>query len=426
MGALQNSAVGDVLTIQINGAPARVCLLHKGNPDPDIYDASCNGAWLWLMDGYEEIQWNTTRSNIYSTSTYINHLKDDLAGIFDPSIWEIIQTVKIPYRSGGGLNGTDETGANGFECKLFPLCGLELGYTSASSPYFPQVGSVLDYFSGTSPDTDAKRIVKFNGSPVNWWSRDPATNSDLTVFTTSTAGGNSPGYTDSSFVSAFAFILPLNTYVDENGEIVSDQPVPSPTITSPQDVVWGIPATATCTTVEDPNGGTVSYSWGLSYDGTSWQTLSGSSNSCTYSAFGDHYLRVQAVSTTGDSSDYAQSALVQVSSWGPQIIYGRGIGKIREESIVVNVNESFTLEYSNRSDNCTNTDPIVVTVPADLGDVGFEAYFFQSGAGSVTFAPAETVTINSVGGSLVIGEQYGLAALKLVSENTWNLQGLLG
>lgn len=390
MALLSSLSPGDIFLLNENGVPAE---FYVGVHD---YQSDLNGTGRTLCVRKdvctERIAW-TSMATFFS-GTYLPTL--------DPAIQSAVGTTKFYVNAGSGAIGTITE-----ERAIFALSGTELGFSSSS---LTVEGTAL-------PVAEQIRVAGPDGY-VPQFTRSPDTDGMRNVFAVTAAGGLQSIRESAQGYARPAFTLPATTEVSV--------PIPAPAITAPPNVSWGVPATATCTTVEDPNGGTVSYSWGLSYDGTSWQTLSGSSNSCTYTAFGDHYLRVQAVSTTGDSSDYAQSALVQVSSWGPQIIYGRGIGKIREESIVVNVNESFTLEYSNRYYNCTNTDPIVVTVPADLGDVGFEAYFFQSGAGSVTFAPAETVTINSVDGKLAIGKQYGLAALKLVGENTWNLQGLLG
>ena len=323
MASIGSKSVGTDVYINLNGERVPVRLIHKGNPAPDVYDSSCEGAWLWLKDGYEKVQWNTSRTNDYETSTHVLALKNDMEGAFDPDIWGLIKSVKIPYRSGGGLNGTDKITADGFLCKLFDLCGGEVGYTDGSSPYFPGTGSVLEYFSGTNPGTDEKRIVQFQGVAANWWTRDPAKNSNETVFTTPVVGGNSPGYTDSSFVTAFAFIVPLNAGVREDGTLVPSLLDP-PTLTVAP-VVAGKDAIAIWTASVDPEGRPVSYVLEKSPDGeTGWAEIySGDGLTYSYKATEQHYLRVKAVDADGVSSDYSNVVTVFVTDASR---YGRGVG----------------------------------------------------------------------------------------------------
>lgn len=88
--------------------------------------------------------------------------------------------------------------------------------------------------------------------------------------------------------------------------------------------MWGVPTTATCTAVQDPEGETVTYEWGMSVDNEVWMPLQASGTSCTYTPFADHYLRVRAVDTAGNASGYDTTALITVQRWGGQIIYGGG------------------------------------------------------------------------------------------------------
>lgn len=72
---------------------------------------------------------------------------------------------------------------------------------------------------------------------------------------------------------------------------------------------------------------------------------------------------------------------------------------------------------------------VTVTVPADA-DVGFavgtELEICRMGAGNVTIAGADGVTVNSIGGELSIAEQFGCAALKKTAADVWLLSGNLG
>ena len=42
--------IGTIINIKVRGTTAiyKGVIVHKGNPDPSMYDASCNGVWIWL------------------------------------------------------------------------------------------------------------------------------------------------------------------------------------------------------------------------------------------------------------------------------------------------------------------------------------------------------------------------------------------
>ena len=94
---------------------------------------------------------------------------------------------------------------------------------------------------------------------------------------------------------------------------------------------------------------------------------------------------------------------------------------------IVDVAVSSTLDTTNggRFIRCVNSSAITITIPAGL-DVGVEIEVCRFGAGTVTFAAATDVTINSVDGALTIANQYGVAVLKQVATNVWLLAGDLG
>ena len=43
---LGTKAVGSVLKLNLNGAPWDIRILHQGNPNPALYDSSCDGTWF--------------------------------------------------------------------------------------------------------------------------------------------------------------------------------------------------------------------------------------------------------------------------------------------------------------------------------------------------------------------------------------------
>ena len=45
---LSDLSVGSKVSIQIDGQSLNFLVVHQGNPDPRVYDASCEGTWLLM------------------------------------------------------------------------------------------------------------------------------------------------------------------------------------------------------------------------------------------------------------------------------------------------------------------------------------------------------------------------------------------
>ena len=171
-----NLAVGSTVQLNVNGTPTNFLVVHQGNPDPSMYDESCNGTWLLMQDCYENRQWNSSNNSDYANSTIYSYLNSTFLGLFDSDVQSQIKQVKIPYINGTGTSGSVASGADGLSVKVFLLSGYEVGFTQSDSQYFPIDGTKLDYFeSGTGSSTSSKRIAKLNGSATNWWLRSPNT-----------------------------------------------------------------------------------------------------------------------------------------------------------------------------------------------------------------------------------------------------------
>lgn len=171
IGALQ---VGSVVKLNLNSTPWDWLVVHQGLPS-SMYDESCNGTWLLLKDIYEARAWNSTNSNILESSTIQTYLNNGFLGLFDPKVQNTIKQVKIPYRSGGGSGGKNQSGADGLSCKIFLLSACETGFTYNNSSAVPYDGEKLDYFeSGTETSALNKRIAALNGTASIWVLRSPA------------------------------------------------------------------------------------------------------------------------------------------------------------------------------------------------------------------------------------------------------------
>ena len=198
-------AVGESVYIDVDGVSKEFLVVHQGNPDTAMYDASCNGTWLLMKDAYLSMVWNSTSSHDYRFSSLHYYLRDTFPTLLSPSIQSAIKSVKIPYYKGTTTNGTTEVGSNGLAVKIFALSEGELG----NGTYDGVLGAKLSYFQDKT-----KRIAYHNGSTVWWWTRNPyysAINRCYCVMDTGEIGSVT---VNSKYYARPAFILDSNTLVD--------------------------------------------------------------------------------------------------------------------------------------------------------------------------------------------------------------------
>lgn len=217
---LGSKAVGSIVKLKVNGTAKEFIVVHQGKPG-SMYDDSCNGTWLLMKDIYENRVWHSSNVNKYETSDINTYLNSTFLGLFDSNIRDAIKQVKIPYRKNGGLDGTDQSGANGLPCKIFLLSGYEVGFTTSNNRYFPIDGAKLSYFeSGNGTSANNKRIARLNGSSTYWWFRSPYTGTTLSVYRVYPHGDW--GYNDatSSIGIRPALVLPSGALVDDSGNVL--------------------------------------------------------------------------------------------------------------------------------------------------------------------------------------------------------------
>lgn len=159
-------SVGSTIKMDINGNKRVWRIAYKGNPNPDIYDASCNGVWLVLNTIY------STRANgndcQYAGGTIDTYLNGTFLGRIDKdgNAAKYIKDVKIPYAKKQGDGSWEvQTKENGLPCKVFLPSILEIGGAESLSVY--KDGSVLGYYDG-SPST---LTLKQSGTPAPWRTR---------------------------------------------------------------------------------------------------------------------------------------------------------------------------------------------------------------------------------------------------------------
>lgn len=225
MAKIGSLAVESSVWMNVNGVRTEFVIIHQGNPDPSLYDASCDGTWVMMKDIYESRQWHSSNSNAYANSTIHSYLNSTFLNLFEADIKAQIKQVKIPYVNGTGSSAV-ASGANGLSCKIFLLSGYEVGWTTSDNSYFPVDGAKLDYFTASSGG-NSKRIANLNGSATLWWLRSPYTYHASNVWLVRTNGNcdNYHGASDSRGIRP-ACILPSNLLVDDSSNVTAEEAPP--------------------------------------------------------------------------------------------------------------------------------------------------------------------------------------------------------
>ena len=225
-------AVGDSVWMSVDGILTEFVVVHQGNPDSTIYDASCNGTWLMMKDLYVKQVWGFSDAN-YSQSSVHEYLNGTFIGLLDSYVEAQIKQVKIPYIYYEEFYNDREDdyeypevtkyGADGLSTKVFLLSGCEIGVTLGGDNYndrtpMPVDGACLEYFNGTSHmGSDAKRVALYGEASAEWWLRTPLFDTDAFVYYVTKYGTA----TDASMFSSTmygvrpTFILDSNTQVNQ-------------------------------------------------------------------------------------------------------------------------------------------------------------------------------------------------------------------
>lgn len=227
---LATATVGQIINLPVNGVMTPHRVVHIGNPDPELYDASCDGVWMWRQDTDESGAWSTTNSNVLPNSAIMQAMAG-LLDNYDSTIQGAIKTVKIPYGVGGDSSAVN-SGANGLECKIFPLGGYEVGFTDEGTTFIPKDGAKLAYFeAGLGTSANSKRIAKLNGSNYNYWLRSSyyggTGDYGVASYSVSATGARGPNNVSATMAYCNAFILPTTFsstyYVDNQGNLHDQQ-----------------------------------------------------------------------------------------------------------------------------------------------------------------------------------------------------------
>lgn len=172
--------VGSTVQLNENGTPVDYIVVHQGNPDPSIYDESCNGTWLRRKEISELIAWDTDNVATLPNADILSYF-NTYVNKFDSSIQSKIKTVKIPY----GIAGTTtvNTKENGIETKVFTLSAYEVGCTTDMYAHMSSAdGAKLDYYvNGDSYGATQRRLAMLNGVYKSYFTRTVDTAVDYNV-----------------------------------------------------------------------------------------------------------------------------------------------------------------------------------------------------------------------------------------------------
>lgn len=211
---LSDLAVGDSVYMNVNGVPTEFLVVHRGIPEwhttEELYSSNCDGTWLLMKDVYTTMQCREYQYSAYGSNGVSLYLNSTFINLLDAEIQSIINQVTITTTQYGSY-GTNKIKVT---CKVFLLSYNEVfGYNGTY-----QDSGVLDYFSGAE---NADRIAYFNGKAKDWWLRTPSSQTnDYSVGSYGNAG-SANGYTMKTFGVRPALIIPNDTLVDSNFNVIA-------------------------------------------------------------------------------------------------------------------------------------------------------------------------------------------------------------
>ena len=309
---LDTKNVGDIIKIKENSTAVDFIVVHKGAPSTAYY--GMDGGVIVLRKDihsngvYDSSNNDYANSDVHSwcNNTYLNTIQEDVRSQ--------IMTVRIPYRRGTSGSSVS-TGANGLQCRAFLLSTKEV---DSSESYSPNEGAVFSYFKGGG---NSRRIANLNGSPNYWWLRSPITNGSDYSWQVSSYGNvhNDLSGVDNSYGRRPAFVLPGSLYVDDSGNVVTNEVPTAPGAITADPVVGGGTTTITlASAATDPDGSVVNYQYEHKIDGSAYEVFSTVNALTTQEEidadWGTVQYRACAIDNQGATGPYVESSVYQVNS----------------------------------------------------------------------------------------------------------------
>ena len=191
---------------------------------------------------------------------------------------------------------------------------------SAGLSFCLHEGAVFSYFKGGG---NSKRIANLNGSSNYWWLRSPVTIMNRAALHVEEDGHT---YTDpdndtilDSYGRRPAFVLPGSLYVDDSGNVVTNEVPTAPGTITADPVVGGGTTTITlASAATDPDGSVVNYQYEHKIDGGTYEVFSTVNALTTQEEidadWGTVQYRACAIDNQGAAGPYVESSVYQVNS----------------------------------------------------------------------------------------------------------------
>ena len=416
---LSTKLVGSTVKLNENGSPVEFVIGHQGSPS-NAYSGFDGGTVLVRKGAHSSRIWgadngeryynypNDCEIHTWLNSTYLNTL--------DADIRAAVKQVKIPYVSEvdyGGAGSLNQ-GSNGLSCKVFLLSLAEVGF-SATSGYggVPDEGTVLSWFA--SSGDDARNL---NGN--DWWLRTPTPASSGQYAFYCTNGGAYPwmnqGYnagdtTQRKYVRP-TLVLDAELYVDDDGNVITNQPPSAPSSIAASNVIGDQNATVTLGAATDEDGTIANYIYERQVDGGSWTQFASTSSLTTTDSINDRWTtvtyRAKAVDNLGAEGLYATSQAYTVMHNQPPT----APGSINATNVVGGQDATITITaatdpdgtvesymYERSVDDSAHWDVIATTSALSTTDT------ISSEWGTVAYR-AKAVDDDGASGPYVTSEQY--------------------
>lgn len=416
---LSTKLVGSTVKLNENSSPVEFVVAHQGSPS-SAYSGFDGGTALVRKGAHSSRIWGEDNGERYYNypddceihtwlnNTYLNTL--------DADIRAAVKQVRIPYVSDVDYGGAGDLnqGASGLSCKVFLLSLAEVGF-SATSGYsgVPDEGTVLSWFA--SSGDDARDL---NGN--DWWLRTPVPASSGQYAYYCTDGGSYPwmsqGYnagdtTRSKYVRP-TLVLDAELYVDDDGNVITNQPPSAPSSIAASNVIGDQNATVTLGAATDEDGTIANYIYERQVDGGSWTQFASTSSLTTTDSINDSWTtvtyRAKAVDNMGAEGPYATSQAYTVVHNQPPT----APGSINATNVVGGQDATITITaatdpdgtvesyvYERSVDDSAHWDVIATTSALSTTDT------ISSEWGTVAYR-AKAVDDDGASGPYVTSEQY--------------------
>lgn len=201
--------VGVSLFAEEDGVKTEFIVVNQGNPNTSKYDSTCDGTWIVRKDIYGTCDFGGASASRYEDSTLNDRMETYQTKL---NIVDIIKTVNIPIITTNDFNT--------LSVKCFALSPTETQIASYNGD-----GAPLTYFS-----TADSRIAYYNNEATRYWTRVARYRDDFGDWSTTgstciSATGELVGVRNTSYEGYRpAFIIPSDTYIDEDNNILTAPP----------------------------------------------------------------------------------------------------------------------------------------------------------------------------------------------------------